>query len=187
MGLILASRSPRRRRLLGELGVVFDVVAPAVVEVVCDGEIEKSVAHNAALKCAWCRARYPGAAVIAADTGISLDGHVVMKPVDRAEAARFLAACAGRSHTVMTGVALYAPPDAEPRVEVVSSRVRFRELTRARIEAYPDRVNPLDRAGAYDINDHGDMVVAGYEGSYSNIMGLPMEVVTPWCKAHGMV
>jgi septum formation protein len=181
--LILASASPRRRRLLAEMGVAFEVVVPQVDEVHYLDDLHGSVRENAALKCAWCRERHPEASILAADTGIEFEGRTIMKPGSREEAAAFLRLFSGQTHTVMTGVA-FSVPGAEMRLHVESSRVRFRELSDEMITAYIEKVDPLDRAGAYDINECGEMIVEGYKGSYTNIVGLPCEIVELWVKAH---
>jgi septum formation protein len=177
--IVLASASPRRRRLLAEMGVTFEVVVPQVVEVHYLDDLHGSVRENAALKCEWCRQRHPKATILAADTGIEFEGRTIMKPDSREEAAAFLRMFSGHSHTVMTGVALHVP-GREIRLHVESSWVQFRALSDEVIEAYIEKVNPLDRAGAYDINECGEMIVAGHRGSYTNIVGLPVEVVAGW-------
>lgn len=180
--MILASGSPRRERILTSLGAHFRVEVPDVEEVTIEGDLRGSVETNARTKCAWCRERFPDAAVIAADTGIDFDGQAVMKPRTHAEAAAFLRMFSGRSHRVMTAVALGIPgKDIEIRVQI--STVTFHPLTDAAIEDYIHTVNPLDRAGAYDIDEQGDRLIASYSGSYSNIMGLPRRAVQPWLAA----
>ena len=182
--IILASASARRHRLLAELGVTFSVEIPEVEEVQYRDDLHRSVHENAALKCAWCRARHPEAVILAADTGIAFEGRTIMKPRSREEAVAFLRLFSGRTHTVMTGVAFSVPGEGV-KLHVESSQVTFQELSDEVIEAYIERVNPLDRAGAYDINERGEMIVAGYEGSYTNIVGLPIEVVQAWLVGGG--
>ncbi len=179
--LILASASPRRRQILREMGYAFDVVIPEVKEVHYLDDLHGSVMENAALKCQACRRHRPDAVVLAADTGIEFNGRTIMKPRSREEAFAFLRAFSGNTHTVMTGLAL-STPDEEMRLHVEASLVTFRDLSDTTIHAYLDRVVPLDRAGAYDINESGDMIIARYEGSYSNIVGLPRQVVAQWLK-----
>jgi len=166
------------------MGVPFTVDVPDVEEVHYLDDLHRSVSENAALKCAWCRARHPGAVILAADTGIEFEGRTIMKPRSREEAAAFLRMFSAHTHTVMTGVAM-GVPGGEVRLHVESSQVRFWDLTDETIETYIAQVNPLDRAGAYDINECGEMIVAGYEGSYTNIVGLPMEVVGAWLVGRG--
>ncbi|MBL7076302.1 MAG: septum formation protein Maf [Kiritimatiellae bacterium] len=180
--LILASASPRRKRLLEEMGFTFEVVAPEVTEVHYLDDLHGSVMENAAMKCEWCRARHPDATILAADTGIEFEGLTIMKPRSREEAASFLRMFSGKTHKVMTGVAL-AVPDGDTRLHVETSLVHFRELTEEIIDAYIEQVIPLDRAGAYDIDECGEMIVDHHEGSYTNIVGLPCEVVHEWLEA----
>ncbi len=179
---ILASRSPRRHRLLEAWGVAFDVVHPAVEEVHYPADLARSVRENAAAKLDWCRRRYPARCAIAADTGVALDGQVLMKPRDMEEAAAFLGRLSGRTHAVMTGVGLYTP-GGEANVTVSTARVTFKVLDAPAIRRYFAAVNPLDKAGAYDIGDHPELIVAGYKGSLSTIIGLPRAVVLPWIRA----
>jgi len=177
--LILASASPRRRRLLKEMGYRFDVVVPDVDEVHYLDDLYGSVIENASLKCEWCRDRHPDAITLAADTGIEFEGHTIMKPRSHDEAALFLRRFSRHTHTVMTGIAL-AVPGGEIRLHVESSQVTFHELTDATIRAYIEKVNPIDRAGAYDIDECGEMIVARHTGSFTNIVGLPCEIVSEW-------
>lgn len=177
--VILASASPRRRRLLEEMGITFKVVAPQVEEVHYLNDLHRSVEENAVKKCTWCAIRHPEAIILAADTGIEFQGHTIMKPDSRDQAVAFLRMFSGHTHTVMTGLAL-SVPGHDIRRHVETSRVRFRELSDATINAYIDAVNPLDRAGAYDIDACGDMIIEGYEGSFTNIVGLPCETVRDW-------
>ncbi len=188
--LILASASPRRRRLLEKLDLDFDTQIPTVIEISIPDDPPKTAQENARLKYTWCHSREPGALIIAADTVIDLDGRLIGKPQSREEAANFLRAFSGREHNVLTAVAL-TPHRAcsgarltnagdTPAITLVISRVRFRPLSPRDIDAYLDVVHPLDKAGAYDIDDHGAMIIAGYDGSWSNITGLPMEIITPW-------
>jgi septum formation protein len=172
--LILASASPRRRELLASLGVAFTVVAAPVSEFEDpSADPEHLVAHNAALKADWVAARHPDAIVLGADTTVFLDRTVLNKPRDLDEARRMLAMLAGRTHTVFTGLALRGSAPAHE--ECVRSEVAFKPLSPAAIDDYLGRVNVLDKAGAYSIQDQTDLIIAGYAGSFTNIMGLPLE------------
>lgn len=174
--LILASASPRRHELLARLGVPFTVVTAAVTEFEDPSADPRTmVAHNAALKADWVSARHPEAVVLGADTTVFLDGTVLNKPVDAADARAMLRRLSGRTHTVFTGLAVRRGRDGLRREAEASSEVTFRELDEALIEAYLARVPTLDKAGGYSIQDQGDLIVAGYRGSYTNIMGLPLE------------
>ena len=174
--LILASASPRRRELLGGLGVSFSVVVADVVEhEEPSTDPLEMVAHNAALKADWVSARHPNAVVLGADTTVCLDRHALNKPADAAEARAMLRRLSGRIHTVTTGLAVRRASDGLRIDEAVTSRVTFRPLSEALIEAYLARVSTLDKAGGYAIQEHGDLIISGYEGSFSNIVGLPVE------------
>ena len=174
--LILASASPRRRELLGRLGVPFTVAVAEVTEYEeADADPQSLVAHNAALKADWVAARHPDAIVLGADTTVFLDACVLNKPRDLAEARAMLGRLAGRTHTVFTGLALRGLGLRLAVDTLVASAVTFRPLDEAAIDAYFSRVNVLDKAGAYSIQEHSELIVAGYEGSFTNIMGLPLE------------
>ena len=174
--LILASASPRRRELLAQLGVAFEVVVAKVTE----HEEESTdprvmVAHNAALKAEWVAARHPDALVLGADTTVFLDGAALNKPRDLAEARAMLRRLSGRTHTVFTGLAVRRVADGMRVDEGVASEVTFKALDEATIDTYVARVNTLDKAGGYAIQEHGELIVAGYRGSLTNIIGLPLE------------
>jgi septum formation protein len=176
--LILASASPRRRALLGRLGVPFEVEAAEVTECEDPGREPRSlVAHNAALKADWVSRRHPDAIVLGADTTVFIDSTVLNKPSDEAEARAMLRRLSGRTHTVFTGMALRCALSGLRLDEGVSSEVTFKPLGEAEIDAYLALVHPYDKAGGYSIQDHTDLVVEGYEGSFTNIMGLPMEAL----------
>jgi len=175
--LILASASPRRRELLGTLGIPFEVVVAEVTEhedPATDPRV--MVAHNAALKADWVAARHPAALVLGADTTVFLDQTAINKPRDLGEAREMLRRLSGREHTVFTGVALRRPAAGFRADHGVSSQVRFKPFGEDVIEAYLKLVNTLDKAGAYSVQEHTDLIVAGYTGSFTNIMGLPMEL-----------
>ena len=174
--LILASASPRRRELLGKLGLPFDVIVADVTE----HEEETTdprvmVAHNAALKADWVAERRPDAWVLGADTTVFLDSLVLNKPRDLADARAMLKRLAGRTHTVFTGVALRQRDRGVTIDEGVSSEVTFKSFDDRVIDAYFQVVNPLDKAGAYGIQEGRELIIERWDGSFTNIMGLPME------------
>ncbi|MBQ6010674.1 MAG: septum formation protein Maf [Kiritimatiellae bacterium] len=170
--LILASGSPRRAKILRDLGVEFEVVKTEAPEVSIPHDPVRTVTENA---CAKLRAALPaGRAVLAADTIVWFDNRIYGKPRDLEEAKEFLRELSGQTHVVFTGVAFRAEDGAE-WTTCVESRVTFRALSEEMIEEYVARVHPTDRAGAYDIDESGDLIVASYTGSYENIMGLPVE------------
>jgi septum formation protein len=174
--LILASASPRRRELLDQLGVNFDVVVANVVEheeSTTDPRV--MVAHNAALKADWVAERHPQAWVLGADTTVFIDHHALNKPVDVTEARAMLRRLSGRTHTVFTGIALRQKSGGVRIDEGVASTVTFKVIDDAVIATYLARVHTLDKAGGYGIQDEPDLIVERYEGSLSNIVGLPLE------------
>jgi septum formation protein len=174
--LILASASPRRRELLAELGVPFEVVVAQVTEhEEASTDPRVMVAHNAALKADWVAARHPDALVLGADTTVFIDGHALNKPRDATEAREMLRRLSGRTHTVFTGVAARRGRDGIKLDEGVASEVTFKVLDETTIETYLAKVNTLDKAGGYAIQEHGDLIVAGHRGSFTNIIGLPLE------------
>jgi septum formation protein len=174
--LVLASASPRRRELLQQLGIPFEVVVADVTEHE-DPETDPRVmvAHNAALKADWVASRHPDAVVLGADTTVFLDGRAINKPRDLDESRAMLRRLSGREHTVFTGVAVRRVSSGLRIDKGVSSEVSFKPFGDAVIEDYIRLVNTLDKAGAYSIQDQTDMIIAGHRGSFSNIMGLPME------------
>ena len=176
--LILASASPRRRELLAGLGVRFTVVVPEVTEHEApDADPRHMVRHNAALKADWVATRHPDALVLGADTVVFLDGLVLNKPHDLAEARAMLRRLSGRTHTVCTGVALRRRRDGLALDDAAESEVTFKTLDNDVMDRYFAQVDPLDKAGGYAIQQATDLIIAGWRGSYTNIVGLPVETV----------
>lgn len=174
--LILASASPRRRELLARLEVPFEVVPAEVIEhEASDADPRAMVQHNAALKADWVAARHPGAAVLGADTTVFIDQTVLNKPRDAADARAMLRMLSGRPHTVFTGLALRRAVDGLKLDRGVASEVTFKVLSDVIIEEYLRHVHTLDKAGGYAIQEHGELIVAGYQGSLTNIIGLPLD------------
>ncbi|MEN9728685.1 MAG: hypothetical protein RL434_3051 [Pseudomonadota bacterium] len=171
--LLLASRSPRRAELLRTLGVSFAVVDVEVDETPHAGEPADSyVARLAGAKARAGRAASGSTLpVLAADTTVVCAGEILGKPADAADAARILRRLSGRWHSVFTGVALATDTLA---VQVVETRVQFRTLSESEIAAYWASGEPADKAGAYGIQGLGGALVARIEGSYSNVVGLPL-------------
>jgi septum formation protein len=181
--LILASASERRRKILENLGIAFDVVVTAVDEVSYASDPRRTASENALRKSAWCRMKYPARTSIAADTVIDFMGRVVGKPATIKEACEILALFSGKSHTVITAVA-FSVMGSAPELKLVESQVLFKELTGEQIRDYCSRVNPLDKAGGYDIDQFGALIIESSSGSRTNIMGLPAELVEEWVVRH---
>lgn len=174
--LILASGSPRRRDLLREAGLSFQILSPDVEEL-SGGELppRELALANARLKCLAVSLENQDAMVIGADTVVALDGRVFGKPGDLDEAAGNLRLFRGRVHEVMTGVVL---AHGDHVAEFVgTSYVKFRNFPDEVVEAYLEKVPVLDKAGGYAIQDHGEMIVERYEGDFDNIVGLPVALV----------
>ena len=175
--LVLASGSPRRREMLGGLGLAFEVSPADIDESPRAGEApEAYVLRLAREKAAAVAARRPGALVLAADTTVALGAELLGKPADAAEARAMLVRLSGRAHDVFTGVAL-AEAGAAPRGErqvVVRTRVHFRALGEAEMAWYAGCGEPLDKAGGYAVQGKGAFLVERVEGSPSNVIGLPL-------------
>lgn len=184
--IILASASARRRKILSALEIEFDCVTPEIKEVFYPTNARRTARDNAARKSAWCRALYPERYSIAADTTIEFQGRCVTKARTPEEAFAFLQMFSGATHLVHTAVAL-ARPRSDPELVLAKAEVRFRDLSAADIQRYVAAVNPIDRAGAYDIDEQGEMLIAGYTGSRTTIMGLPQEAVRGWLKKEGLL
>lgn len=185
---ILASASPRRKQLLAELGLVFDVVVAQITEHEDpDTDPRHMVTHNAALKADWVATRHPDAWVLGADTTVFLDNKVLNKPADLTEARAMLKRLAGRTHTVFTGVALRHKNRGVAIDRGVTSEVTFKPFDDAVVDAYFRVVNPLDKAGAYGIQEGRELIIAGWQGSFTNIMGLPMEATKQILSDCGLI
>ena len=177
MPIVLASASPRRRELLEKAGVVFEiVVSPA--EEIHDASMKPHVLCelNATLKAAAVAAVRPDATVIGSDTLVFIDDLPLGKPVDLAEAREMLRRLSGRTHQVCTGVCVIYP-GGDQKVFHDLTDVTFHPLDDMAIDAYFSVANPLDKAGAYGIQESGDLIVAGIKGSFENVMGLPVHKV----------
>ena len=183
--LILASGSPRRRDLLTEAGYRFRVENPGIEENEdMSLPIRVLTAENARDKAAAVSERFPDSVVIAADTLVLLGDSVLSKPVDRAEASGMLASLSGRSHEVFTAVAIRRGSSGCVVDLTVTTAVHFKRLTPAEQADYHDRIDPMDKAGAYAAQDHGTLIIERIEGSMSNVIGLPMEEVAAALREH---
>lgn len=174
--LILASASPRRKELLAQFGVPFRVLPAEVTEYEAhDADPREMVRHNAALKADWIAARHPDAVVLGADTTVFVGKTVLNKPRDAVDARAMLRMLGGRTHTVFTGLALRRASDGLKFDGGASSDVTFKPLNDVIIEEYLRHVHTLDKAGGYAIQERPDLIIAGYTGSLSNIIGLPLD------------
>jgi septum formation protein len=186
--LVLASASPRRRALLAGLGATFTAVVVVVDERVIPGEgAPEYVRRVAATKARAARASHPRSWILAADTTVEIDGRVFGKPRDAREARTMLARLSGRTHRVLTGVVLLAPDGRVEMSEVATSLVRFRPLGAAEIERYAATPEPFDKAGGYGIQGRARRFVEEVAGSYTTVVGLPLELVEPVLRARGLL
>lgn len=181
--LVLGSASPRRARILSEMGLAFTVVALEVDEVHDGGDPVGTVIANADRKHRAIRPRCPDACLITADTLVFFEGRSIGKPRNVADAAGMLGAFSGKAQIVFTAVAFSLPGHAAC-MRVEASTVCFKTLDDSIISDYIESVRPLDRAGAYDIDAQGDRLIAAYHGSRTNVMGLSAECVSDWLRAH---
>jgi septum formation protein len=186
--LILGSASPRRAELLARLGVAFSVDASAIAEQRRGGEEALAFARRMAREKALAvAAAHPGAWVLGADTIVVVDGDVLGKPADAAEAAAMLHRLAGRVHLVVTCVALLRPGGALQEEIEACTEVEFRSLSAGEIERYARSEEPLDKAGGYGIQGAAGAFVAAVRGSYDNVVGLPTEALVEVLRRAGLL
>jgi septum formation protein len=185
----LASGSPRRRELLQQIGVPFRVVGTQVDEAVLPGEAPPGyVTRLAAAKAdaGWEKSRDASRVpVLAADTAVVLDGKILGKPADRQDAEGMLWRLAGRTHEVLTAVALRTASGLQSRVS--RSEVTFRDIAAAEVQAYWETGEPRDKAGAYAIQGRAAIFIADLRGSYSGVMGLPLFETAELLREAGLV
>ncbi|MEP6662025.1 MAG: Maf family protein [Verrucomicrobiota bacterium] len=174
--LILASSSPRRAELLRQLDGEYQIVPSEAEEIhhehLTAGELSQI---NAYRKARSVSKKFPDALVIGMDTLVSLDNRLFGKPKNRAEAHKMLWKLQGKTHEVVTGVCLIHLRKHRQKIFAERTRVTFRSLTAEQISAYLARIDPLDKAGGYAIQEHGDDLVRKISGSFSNVVGLPLE------------
>jgi len=184
--LILASASPRRRELLRTLCPDFRVVPSDLEETLAAGSPRAAAAGLALDKARAVAARVGEGVVLGADTIVVIDGQALGKPAGPDEARAMLRRLRGREHEVITGVAVVDARTGRSEATAVVSRVRMAEYGEAEIEAYLATEEPLDKAGAYAIQGRGGALVAGLEGSFSNVVGLPLEETARVLAAFGV-
>lgn len=187
--LVLASASPRRRELLARAGVAFEVMPADIEERALPGEAPETLAERLAREKALAVARQLGPSpprlVLGSDTIVVLGGDVLGKPRDAADAEAMLARLAGRTHRVVTGVALAESGDLAVRSLTVASRVTFRALGAEEIRRYVAGGEALDKAGSYAFQGEGRGFVSAVEGSESNVVGLPIDETLALLRAMG--
>lgn len=174
--IVLASQSRRRRDLLGAAGVVFEAATPDVEEIDIPDRPEDTVRFNAEAKARWGSRAYPDSVIIAADTVVFLD-RIMGKPETMTRARDMLMNLSGRTHTVYTAVTVILPSGESTATRVDLSRVTMKKLNEDIISRYFKLVDPLDKAGGYAIQEEGERLIEKCEGSFSNVIGLPMELL----------
>ena len=186
MKIILASQSPRRRELLERMGITDFKVIPAKGEEIATRTLttDQLVEELSRRKCAEVAALRPKDLVIAADTMVFLKNRRLGKPADEAEAFAMLSALSGRTHTVCTGLTVRQGDQVLSGAE--RTTVRFRPLTEGEIRSYIATGEPMDKAGAYGIQDRGALLVEGIEGDFFNVMGLPVLRLSRMLRTFGV-
>jgi septum formation protein len=192
--LVLASESPRRKELLVRLGIEF-LVDPSRIDESADcsgvggaGKSPAEIAETCArFKAGSISALHPDSWILGADTIVVLDGRIFGKPSGRAEAVEMLQALSGRVHEVITGMCLIGPGGKLRRKDSVATRVFFKDLSPGEIEAYAGSAEPIDKAGAYGIQGMGAFLVRSVEGSYTNVVGLPLCQTIEWLIAENII
>jgi septum formation protein len=193
MKLILASASPRRQDLLRAAGIAFTAQATNIPEIPREGEEPRAFAERLAReKAAAVAQAHPRNAVLGADTIVVVDGVILGKPTDAADAGRMLRMLSGRTHEVITAVCLIAPgprsgAGSEPDVRSETTQVTFSELRDDEIAFYIGSGEPMDKAGAYGIQGVASRWIPRIAGDYSNVVGLPVALVYRMLKEHGIL
>jgi septum formation protein len=189
--LVLASASPRRRDLLQQAGLSFEVMPADIPEELREGEAPRALVERlAAVKAAAVRSRLPERPrrlVLGSDTVVVLGDEILGKPRDAEDAVAMLLRLSGRTHRVWTGVAVFATDSVTPCVRSVESQVTLRAATEAELRDYVATGEPLDKAGAYAFQGEGRRFVTRVDGSESNVIGLPLEETLALLAAAGLV
>ena len=182
---ILASQSPRRRGLLAMLGLEFEIFTADIDETMDPAlSAEQAVAAVCERKARAVGEGHPGRLIVAADTIVVVDETILGKPHCEDEARQMLHSLSGRSHTVMTGFCLWRDGACETHVE--TTKLWFRDLSDGEIDAYVATGSPMDKAGAYGIQDQAAVFVQRLEGDYYNVMGLPLCALTQALRKWGV-
>jgi nucleoside triphosphate pyrophosphatase len=186
MQLILASSSPRRREILSLLGLPFEVVSPGLHEFIRPNPFPSDEAVYWAIeKARAVSSLYPDALVIGSDTVIDLGGQAIGKPAGREDAVRILSRLVGRTHVVVTAVAVVTP-DRKERVSIEATKVRMRPASMDTLQRYAATGEPLDKAGAYSLQGGGRELIESIEGDYLSAVGLPLRAVAGLLREAGL-
>ncbi len=185
--MILASASPRRKEMLQQIGLVFRTSPADVDESVLPGEQPAAYAVRVALDKARVAAERAGEGiVIAADTIVVLGGRILGKPADDSDAVRMLSLLSGKQHEVVTGLAVIDAASKRTAAKTASTSVWFRNLAEEEIRAYVATREPLDKAGAYGIQEKGALLIEKIEGCYFNVVGLPLSLLGEILREFGI-
>lgn len=183
--LILASGSPRRSEILQSVGWEFTKAVADIDESEMEGETpEEYVVRLAKGKAEKVAADHPDDIVLGADTTVVLDGQIIGKPVDLADARRMIGLLSGRWHEVLTGVAVVE--DGETRAGIQSTKVKFAEMSAAEVDFLAEEGEPMDKAGAYAVQAQAALFIEGIEGDYWNVVGLPVSLVYRLINGNGI-
>jgi septum formation protein len=186
--LFLASTSPRRKELLAEVIPSFRVVSSDAEELTIHREgVVELVQENARIKAEAVASIHPSSWVLGADTAVALGEKVFGKPKSISEAEEMLLELSGQPHQVHTGLCLIHKQRNYLECRKDTSTVYFRKMNRDLISQYYQTVNPLDKAGGYAIQTNADLIVEKFEGSYSNVVGLPLELLKSWLSDLGLL
>lgn len=186
--IVLASQSPRRSQLLREAGIVFEVVSPAYEEPDPSAWASDPISYVEMVSLEKARsvaARFNDRIILGADTTVAVGGHMFGKPADEADARRILSSLAGTTHQVITGVAIVQPETGAQSVRHAITSCRMRPMTKRELDDYISGRGWEGKAGAYGIQDEGDEFVTLVEGSFSNVVGLPVDLVIEMLAAFG--
>ena len=176
--LVLASSSPRRRQILSDLNLNFEVVIPPVEEYINSASPQNHVKKWALLKAQSVNSQFKSSIVVGADTIVVLNDKILGKPKDRKEAEEMLKRLSGNTHTVLTGVAAINTDNSRQAVEFESTQVTFNQLSQSQIEDYLDKNEYADKAGAYGVQGMEKIFLKKLNGSLDNVIGLPVKTLT---------
>jgi septum formation protein len=181
--LVLASTSVRRQQILTAAGIPFEIRAPNIPEQRAPNESPDSYVRRLAEQKAFAVPMHPGETILAGDTVVVIDQHILEKPIDHSDALRMLRLLSGRDHHVITGICIRR--NSQKIVDSASTRVHFVQLTEEEIAAYVATGEPMDKAGAYAIQGIASRCIDRVEGDYLNVVGLPMSLVYRHLKTLG--